>query len=442
MIRQFFIALSAICMLSCNAATEPTDQRVSNLIEQEDWFTLDTEYVSLRPHIKDTGVRLTADAMLSYLQNNPRKSIAYLDTLLTRQFYRKNREPYYRLSMLKCRMLNTIGRYCEATILLGEMTRLRKAEGAHEQDWKPLEAFQAQNKSLDHLPGPALQLPNKDVSIPFTLRSMQAKNQDAWVQKAKKDFKGYLLTVGAHMNGHPLQMVFDTGASKTFLSEATAKRLGLHFLPDTITLNGYQQARRAFVDSLRVGEIIYHNLIVYVGISSLNELIGTTIDAVLGLDFISAVGETQILFDQQRLLFPRKQTPLPASGRNLYLQNVPYMRVNQGNEHLTMVFDTGDTTGSLYYPYFDKHRSEILQSAEKDSIAQVEYGRVYIREVYMLPRFNFHLGRTPVNIEQVYVDPKPNGWVSTVDGRMGMDLVHRFRKTTINLRSMFISVTP
>ena len=116
MIRQFFIALSAICMLSCNAATEPTDQRVSNLIEQEDWFTLDTEYVSLRPHIKDTGVRLTADAMLSYLQNNPRKSIAYLDTLLTRQFYRKNREPYYRLSMLKCRMLNTIGRYCEATI--------------------------------------------------------------------------------------------------------------------------------------------------------------------------------------------------------------------------------------------------------------------------------------------------------------------------------------
>uniref|UniRef100_A0AB33IZ12 Aspartyl protease family protein n=1 Tax=Prevotella sp. GTC17259 TaxID=3236795 RepID=A0AB33IZ12_9BACT len=440
MIRPFLIILSAICMLSCNAATEPSDDRVNSLIEQEDWFALDAEYASLRPRIKDKTVRLTADAMLSYLQNKPHKAVAYLDTLLNRQFYHRHREAYYSLSMLRCRMLNKVGRYREATMALGKMTQERKAEGASEQDWRPLEDFQAQNKWLDQLPAPSLQRTKNDVSVPFTLQQMQAKNQETWVEKARKDFKGYLLTVEAYVNGQPLQMAFDTGASKTFLSEATAKRMGLRFLPDTITLNGYQQARRAFVDSLRVGQITYHNLIVYVGISSLNALIGTTIDAVLGLDFISAVSETQICFDQRRLIFPAQQTPLPASGRNLYIQNVPYIKANRGNEQLTFVFDTGDTTGSLYYKYFDRHRSEVLQTAERDSIAQVEYGRVYIREVYMLPRLTFTLGHTPVDIEQVYVDPKPHGWVSTADGRMGMDLVHRFRKTTINMSSMFVSI--
>ena len=75
----------------------------------------------------------------------------------------------------------------------------------------------------------------------------------------------------------------------------------------------------------------------------------------------------------------------------------------------------------------------------RDRITKGSYGNVSTIETLFLPNgVSFKVGSTPVNIDEIYLLPKLADRLQHHDGRMGMDLIRRFRKTTINLRDMFV----
>jgi clan AA aspartic protease (TIGR02281 family) len=250
-------------------------------------------------------------------------------------------------------------------------------------------------------------------------------------------FQGYLMTIPVTVHGNQLPFIFDTGASSTFIMEKTARDLGLRILPDTIILNGNQKGLRAYIDSLQVGEVTVRNMIAYVGLPNALDGVVSGIDAVLGMDFINAIGETQILFDEWQLKFPYVQTPMPATGRNL--TNDMLMKASKDGHMLQFILDTGDTTAELYAAYYEKFRKEVEADAVHDRITKGSYGNVSTIETLFLPNgVSFKVGSTPVNIDEIYLLPKSADRLHHHDGRMGMDLIRRFRKTTINLRNMFV----
>ena len=114
------------------------------------------------------------------------------------------------------------------------------------------------------------------------------------------DARGHFLTTGG-INGVPIRVMIDTGATTVALSTSEARRLGINYLAGEAgrvsTANGVVAAYRVKLDSVRVGEI------------TLTNVEGTVIDgagldvALLGMSFLN---RTQMVRDGDKLTLTRR----------------------------------------------------------------------------------------------------------------------------------------
>ncbi len=82
------------------------------------------------------------------------------------------------------------------------------------------------------------------------------------------DSRGMYVAIG-NINGFPMQMLLDTGATYVGLDAATARRLGVNYrlrgTPTIVrTANGHTQAYEVVLDSVSVGEIHVDNVKAFV----------------------------------------------------------------------------------------------------------------------------------------------------------------------------------
>jgi aspartyl protease family protein len=84
------------------------------------------------------------------------------------------------------------------------------------------------------------------------------------------DSRGHFVTTG-QINGLPVRMLVDTGASLVSINGSEAKRLGINYLQGTPaavqTANGTAPAYRVKLDSVRVGDITLNNVDALVHVS-------------------------------------------------------------------------------------------------------------------------------------------------------------------------------
>ena len=114
------------------------------------------------------------------------------------------------------------------------------------------------------------------------------------------------------------------------------------------------------------------NVVAYVGFSI--DTLMNDVDAILGMDVISAIGETQILMDKQQLIFPLHFTPMLQDIKpNLFVDGSPLLRTKKDSIPLTFQFDTGCSTAELYEGYYSKFKAMVDQIAEKDTITTFNY---------------------------------------------------------------------
>jgi predicted aspartyl protease len=97
--------------------------------------------------------------------------------------------------------------------------------------------------------------------------------------------RGRLFTVPVTINGHNLDMLLDTGASKSMLVDASVRRFGIRQDGRTVTilvgLNGGSLRADANIDSISLGDAPLS-----VDRMSVNSFNGSGIDGVLGLDVL------------------------------------------------------------------------------------------------------------------------------------------------------------
>lgn len=99
------------------------------------------------------------------------------------------------------------------------------------------------------------------------------------------------LVVPVHINGQgPFDLVLDTGATFTCVTEAVAEQLGLPDRPGAVGFGaGVHSAGRVRIvqyDSLRVGAATAHDLSGCVLDLSSLDMMGTSVDGLLGLNFL------------------------------------------------------------------------------------------------------------------------------------------------------------
>ena len=424
------ILLSLFILVAINVVAQNADQRIGELINEGDWFALAEEYPRLKDSMQVEFLQPMAEALLAKYFNQSDKAIAAMTTLLSNYQEEIGASSALNFALLRLQMIGEQGNYAEAADGL-------KSIAEQLPQVPTIQRMYQHYNALRKYPQMTISKHNKDVSISFHLQELKANKREEWMRAGKKQFKGYLMSVPVTCHGEQQSFIFDTGASASFVTERVAKDLHLTILPDTILLNGNQKGLQAYIDSLQIGDIVCQNMIVYVGLNNpLDTLVGG-IDAVLGMDFINAVGETQILFDRQQIVFPNQPTTSTAQS-NIFLDGTLIMQAQKGDVPLSFIFDTGCTTAELYSDYYAKFTTEVDAVAEPDTITTGTYGTVTTSPILLLPELTFMIGKTSVTIDEINLLPSNNNPLAVRDGRMGMELIRRFRKTTINLNAMFV----
>jgi aspartyl protease family protein len=97
--------------------------------------------------------------------------------------------------------------------------------------------------------------------------------------------RGGHYTVEARMNGRPIEVLVDTGATLVAINESTARRLGIQLTPADFkyrvrTANGITEAAAATIKEIRIGQVIVRDVEASV---SRDSALSTTL---LGMSFL------------------------------------------------------------------------------------------------------------------------------------------------------------
>lgn len=424
-ILLFLFTGSAVTIKSQSA-----DEIISELVNQNDYFALDKQFPVYKDSMQSDMLKLMVEGLLCFYFNQPKESNKIIGKLLTEYQEEMGFENSLGMTSIVLKNLLTMEKYDDA---------IKATSSLIEQiepfvDESTVEGFQSiydMAVDLKACQPTKLVRGNHDVEIPFTI---------------EKVGRGELIFIPVKVNGKEKPFIFDTGcASMNYVSQDFAKEFGLQNVYDSLQISGVGGSGYGWVgiaDSINVGDITYYNSLFIVAPPNPADTV-YKVNAVLGAGFLNAVGEIQIHPNDNKLVFPSEETPMPASGRNMMLyEGQPYLKIYSGDqEQLTFHFDTGNTKSTLSNHYYRKHEDYVQKTGVRATTTSGGFGGIQTKEVYKLPAFTLQIeGCKPAILREVETDMNSEGfqgWQSE-DGSLGMDFVRYFDKVTINYRDMFV----
>lgn len=172
------------------------------------------------------------------------------------------------------------------------------------------------------------------------------------------------------------------------------------------------------------------------------EEVPISVDAVLGMDFIKRLGEVQIDMLNKTLIVPSKKTALPEYGSNIHLdQNVLVVEVFDNNEHrMTFTLDTGHSGADLSELWYSKN-AETLSDLPTETQNSWGHGGKLCREIVRVDEYTLTIGERLITLRDIPAfTPTENIVTSQRYGNLGMGLLKRCEKVTINFDAMFIKI--
>ncbi len=426
-LKNSLVALFLIFSIGVVKAQE-ADQRIGNLINQSDWFGLEEEYPELKIKMKSEMLKLLSESMINRYFYNPGKAVLLIDSLLKYHQQELGFEASCNMVILKSQILGEEGHYTESADNATGFLDQIKAFSAIENF--PAHVVIAKHYSkLRNEHQPEIIRPDTDTEVPL------------FIEKAGK---GVLMFIPVTVRGKVYRFIFDTGAGSTFVSERFANEVGLRIVQDSLKITGVETGigKMGTIDSLMIGDILFKHPMIT--IAPPNPAVDTVyrVDAVLGLDFIKRIGETQIFPGKRKIVFPVNQSALPETGRNLLIQDgQPHLKVYAKNERLFFHFDTGNSSADLYVPYYLKHKDQIEAQGTKEVIRGGGFGGIRYVDGYRLPNVALKIGTTGFELTNIAVTTGVTGdFQQKEDGSLGMDFIQSFQKVTINFDKMFVDV--
>lgn len=442
--KKFAITILFALTFVVNMPAQEADNRISEFINNEDWFGLIEEYPQLKDSVQYPFMKLVAEAMINRYTNHKEEAAADILELL-RNHQKELGGELMPFVFLRAQLLYETGHYADAADLLGNTLSQLKANGLS-SGLENMEYFYKWYNAVRDYPPMSVTRPNKDTQIKFSLKHWYLLKHEPWMNtpKSNNDNKNIVsIMVPVKLHGKTLPFAFDTGSMGSFfVTEKFAHENGLKILGDTLLVNSNANAKYAYIDSLQIGDITVRNAIAIVGVGDNNRALDAVgLDAVLGIDVMSAVGETQINMDDSTMTFPIKMTPKPATGCNL-LDN-SRVKVQSGNETMTFLFDTGNTDANscyLYGPYYKTHREYVDENAFTDTISDGGYGHAGRKVAKVLPKFELSIGGLPIKVSKAYVYPDSYDVDGHCFGAITIGAVLQYNKTILNYKDMFIKL--
>ena len=425
------------------------DNCIKELVREKEWFALEKEYPRLEDSIVAPDLEWVAKAMIDIRFNQSREAFASIDTLLYKykDIIGFNNSVY--LFSYKLALMEEEGEYGDAADeLTNFMDQVAAILPQDELRWFEKQ-YDLYNR-LRYVDKPKILKPEKDVLIPFGKMEMYFENHTN--EETIQGTASILGVVKMHIQGNEYMFMLDTGAEKTIVFTHTANQLDLEILIDSMSLHGtgVSEGKLAFLDSISLGEVTFSNSLIIITDNFFNESgifkngnIENSIHGILGIDFIKRIGEVHLYPGDKKIVIPMQESELPASGRNIYLDERKHIIVKSYEEKTPILFhlDTGNSTSSLFKTYYIRNREQIESNLQQEFQSNFGIGAIKSDTVYLRPSMTLLIGDTLFSLEDIPIytanffkeDPE-------ADGSLGTDFINQFNKIILNLNKKFIHI--
>ena len=411
-------------LLAYNSAYSQTqaDVRMGEILNNGDLFQLRKEYPNLRDSVSIKMLNLIADAQLGIGFNKPESAAVALDSLLLHHQNEMGAETSIGMAALQGMNFLNLGMYEQA----GEVGENLVNALKNSVPFEALYSFvfiEKVGKALANTPQPYLERPNQDVTVPLSVETVG---------------RGKHIYIPVEVNGVTKDYIFDTGCSfGNFVSEKYAEEAGLKIVADSIPVSGMEIGfvKLATVDSMKIGEMIYHNPVFMVAPPD-NELDSIfAFDGVLGYHFIRDAKEIIIDNEAGRFVFPQKTS---TREPNMYLSsNTPQVRINYNGQPFDLIFDTGNVKSDLGNK-FAKTFPDAIDGLTEQSTSRGGFGGISQIKAVTLPEFCFEAAGATVTLHNTEVIKNTENDSQLFSGSLGADFVLSFKRLVINYQNMFI----
>jgi hypothetical protein len=427
-----------LLMAFATLSAQKADGRLGELMNKSDWFALESEYPKLKGNVANEFLKPMAEALIGCYFNRTDDALRAIDELLGKYQSEIGASNAMNMLQLKATLEYYGGNYQAAAADILRLINAIRSQHLKIEDSNLESAFRLFDKA-HALPAPEVIKPKADVVIPVEIVPIK---MPSWVES--NDY-GNTILVPVIVRGHQYHFIFDTGAATSMLSTRFANEMGVKVFNDSLVIMGAGETigKQGLIDSMQIGAVAYRNVLV--SIIPYNEVLDTMqhVDAVLGMDFIKRCGEIQIFPQEKKLVIPSVYTALPSTGHNLLIKednNIKLRAVVNGEQRL-FFFDTGNSTACFSASYYKSHQRKLDAESVREMRVRGGLGKVERKEVLRLPSCRISVGGVEANVNPIFCSiDEQSSVILPDDGNLGMSLVNQFRKVTISLKNMFLSV--
>ena len=277
--------------------------------------------------------------------------------------------------------------------------------------------------------------PNKDVIIPFDL-------EQNWNELPGE----FTMMIDATVNGKPIRILFDTGASVNVVNKNSFENLCMNGLPVQSFVKGIDVqngiialAQELVIGDLKMNNVPFHVIDISSGVDSIDKLM-PKMDMIIGVEWINQMQEVQIDFKHNQLIVPQKLSKNKHCMPNMFgFNKTSYgVEVETSKGNVILDLDTGSAFSNLSHKYYEKFKDEIRDKCCLDSIGIAGAGGVKRMKIYRLPQFDFKIANNNFLLENIAVETEQSLFAN--DGILGLDALMQCDKIIINAKDMFVDV--
>lgn len=418
----FFYSLIASCFfLSCNNSSDITaensevQQQLDSLFEQHQYFEVRRMLQKKELKLAEKE-ELLLKAKLHSVFNERKESNKFIDQLLNSFSEELTEEE--RIELLETQINNSV--------FLFDYSK----------------ALEATKKVLssDSLPEESRKEHQNTLIIYETLQ--QVPPQEVHLEKTElpivKDIAG-LSRIPVDLNSIQQQVVFDTGANFSVITDSLALRSGIEVIGEPFNVKaitgGEVKSRIGIADSLRLGNTILKNVVflVFPEESLSFPEANYTIDAILGFPVINALEEIMLINGEEFVITGDISRPGPP---NLALDFLtPIVEVYEDSTSLPFTFDTGANSTALYRHYFELRKEKVLEKGSPDSLRFGGAGGVIKAPVYYIP-FSGQIGESHFQLDSAAVHIEDVRDYPGIYGNLGQDVLSQFDTLVLDFKEM------
>ncbi|MCP3930277.1 MAG: hypothetical protein GY705_14380 [Bacteroidetes bacterium] len=263
------------------------------------------------------------------------------------------------------------------------------------------------------------------------------KTDDATIPMTRD--KVGLLNIDVAFGDSVKNVLFDTGANFSVMIRSLAEELGYQIIEAdfyvTAATGKKVKSDIAIADELNIGGIIFKNVFfLVVDDENLSfPQIDYYINGAIGFPVIEAMDEIRITKENQ--IFVPKD-PVEYNYNNFALNGLmPIIAVEYEGDTLSLHFDTGAASTSLYPLFYKDYKNEIVDNYEKETFTSGSGGGMVDFEGYVINDVIFKVGASETSLDSLRLHIENiGGEESNFHGNFGQDYIKQFDEMIMSFK--------